>query len=283
MNRYLIIIILFSFNSFAITLSNTSFPKKNTFKKARSPKKVLSWGHNLSPTTNTLPEKTVSAGIYLLGYGFSDDIMIATSPWFHMFYNMDSYIIKSKLHNGKDYSIAFQTAYFKSKNKAQIENSDRNQFVGNYYQMEAILSNLIFTKKITPYYIFSTNFGHHYYLDETVPFSVRRESFKDSPYQFNLSTYHEFLLEENFSIGTEFGLLGMNYLYPQVITGISFNFKGASWQMQLGVSVTGTSKAYLSSKKVDNNRANNGYTSSERENGKVDFSAHPEIQLQYYF
>lgn len=239
--------------------------------------KTISWGHNLAPTANTVSKGVTTAGIYALAHGLTDDIMIATSPWFIYYYKMDNAVYKQKLHSDSDSQVAFQTAYFKSQEEAQLGTDAR------YYQMEASISNIIYTKKINNSYTISSNIGYHYYFDETVPFSIRRESFNDQPYQWNISSFHEYIVEDSYSFGFELGALGLNYLYPQLITGLSFNFKGSFWQMQLGMSFTGTPSGYLSSKSVDNNRALYNYTSQDKEKGRVDFSSHPEIQLQYFF
>jgi len=266
-----ILIILISTTSYANNKVSTDL---NQVKKKS---KVISWGHNLAPTTNTLDKGGLTAGIYIVGYGLTENLMIGTSPWFNHYYNMNNAVIKTKLYADELNSIAFQSAYFKSNNKASLYENDK------YYQMEASLSNLIYSRKVNSVYSVSTNIGYHYYFDETVPFSVRRESFNNQPHQWNLSTFHEIDLEDSYSFGFEVGALGLNYLYPQLITGASFNYKGRKWQMQLGMSFTGTPKAYISSESIDNNKELYGYTSQYKEKGKLDFSAHPEIQLQYYF
>lgn len=239
--------------------------------------KTVHWGHNLAPTTQTLNKGVTTAGIYVVAYGLSDDVMIGTSPWFNFYYQMDNIVAKAKILKSGDHEVAVQSAYFKSINEADFETD------GRYYQMEASISNLIYSYKVSDYYSFSTNFGYHYYFDETVPFSIRRESFGDLPYQLNISSFHEFKVEDKLSFGFELGVLGLEYLYPQLITGASFNYRGKAWQMQLGMSFTGTPIGYISSESVDNNRENFGYTSQDKAKGRVDFSAHPEIQLQYYF
>jgi hypothetical protein len=278
MNKLIILLLFISVKTYAVTKSHSVLSDKKKIQVHTD-----HWGHNMSPTANTLPQGATSAGIYIIGYGLSDDIMLATSPWFHIFYNMNNFILKAKLHQSKETTIGLQVAYFKSKNQAVYHEDENQNSVYDYYQMEATISNLIYTKKISREYVFSANLGFHHYEDETVPFSVRRESFKDNPYQFNLSTFHELKLGDKVSFGFEVGFLGMNYLYPQILTGLSLNTKVNAWQMQLGFSATGTPKAYLSSEKVDSNRANNGYISDNKEDGKRDFSIHPEIQLQYYF
>jgi hypothetical protein len=265
-----LILLLLSANSFAVNKTFTDLKSKNK-------KNIISWGHNLSPTTSTLSKGEVTAGIYVVGVGITDDVMVGVSPWFNHYYNMNNAVVKAKLYSDDSKSFGIQTAYFKSQNKADLYDDDK------YYQMEASISNLIMTNRINSIYSISSNISYHYYFDETVPFSIRRESFKDEPYQLNISTFHEVSLEDNYSVGLELGALGLNYLYPQLITGVSFNYKGKRWQMQLGLSFTGTTAGYLSNQSLDNNKAMNGYTSQDKEKGKLDFSAHPEIQLQHYF
>lgn len=239
--------------------------------------KSVTWGHNLAPTTETLGSGITTAGIYLLAYGLSDDVTVGVSPWFNHFYKMQNAVLKGRLYSKEGHEVALQSAYFKSVNDAEFTGLDR------YWQMEASISNLIYSYRASGDYTVSVNFGYHYYFDETVPFSIRRESFKDSPHQFNISSFHQLKLEDNFSVGLELGVLGMDYLYPQLITGASFNFQSRSWQMQVGISLTGTYAGYISPDRIDNNRAFFEYTSQDKENGRKDFSAHPEIQLQYSF
>ncbi len=76
---------------------------------------ALILGHNLTPTTTTLDAGEKMVGSYALGYGITDDLTIANSPWLDISYNMPNIDLRYGLPSGSDLtSFAIEGLYFKT-------------------------------------------------------------------------------------------------------------------------------------------------------------------------
>ena len=74
--------------------------------------KPISFGHNLSPTTETLESKSCTAGFYFLGCDvWQGHLTIGTSPWMVGFYNLENFILKTNNQVVDSYDISHQFAY----------------------------------------------------------------------------------------------------------------------------------------------------------------------------
>jgi hypothetical protein len=116
-----------------------------------------------------------------------------------------------------------------------------------------------------------------YFFDETAPFSLRREPYNTDAYQVSLSALNEIRLPAGFGILVEFGMLGLNYVYPEMHYGLSVNHRSNHFLVQLGFSQTMTagtlSRLFKTNQIVSLTGGDPGY----------DFSMHPEVQLQLFF
>jgi hypothetical protein len=63
-------------------------------------------GRNLTPTTAVLNQGDIMLGTYAAGYGLTDNLTIATSPWLDISYSMPNLGLKYSLPSGSD-SISF--------------------------------------------------------------------------------------------------------------------------------------------------------------------------------
>jgi hypothetical protein len=241
--------------------------------------KQVYYGHNLSPTTNTLKQDKVSAGIYVLAYGLTDDLMIGTSPWITIDYNMFNFAVRYLIKEQANTRTSLQTHYFKT-----YDANDRSQY-SVAYKMHALTQHLTHSIKASQQVELLFNLSAMYYWNEEIPFSLRRMGATEKSYQFNTTVMLRKHWLDSFSTQYELGILGVNYTYPQLIMGTSATIElGESWLVQLGFMTTSTPNALLSGPRLDNNFKNGlGEKLELRKNRKNDFSVHPEIQLEYFF
>jgi hypothetical protein len=71
-------------------------------------------GHNVTPTTDTAPRGTWTAGNYAVGYSPTDSIMIATSPWIWASYNTANVHLKWAHAMSERVRVGFFASYFES-------------------------------------------------------------------------------------------------------------------------------------------------------------------------
>ncbi len=263
-----------SYNVFAKIDSLSNSPEESTFLSAESlqienntpNQKTILFGHNLSATTQTLKKNTWSIGNYVLVYGITDNLTLATSPWMLNSYNMYSAVLRYRkpLSENKDFGV--QISYFKTE-----------QILSDFYQMEALSLSGIYHYKFN--FLFSTylNFNYMYFWDETAPFSLRPEPYNDQAWQYSVSLLNEVKLYKKFGTLFEFGILGLNAGKSRAHLGVSFHYRGEQWLFQLGSSFSaipiGIEKAYTQKQ---------AKALSEDPSGDQ-FMVHPEIQIQYFF
>lgn len=238
---------------------------RSSFPSATPAKKSVLFGHNLAVTTQTLKKGSLTFGNFAAGIGVTDNLTIATSPWLLNSYNMYSLIGRARWQWSQNIDLGWQVAYFKT-----------DTFYPNIYQMEAISNWWTVGYQPSKRYSLSVSLHHAFFMDETIPFSLRQEPFTDEPYQFSLSTLQTVSVMENYGLGIEAGVLGLNYKYPYAHLGISAHFQWPSWLVQLGVSAS----AIISSLDV--------YTQTQADSQFIEAGAattviHPEINLQYFF
>lgn len=232
-------------------------------------------GHNLSPTTYTIKKGDVSVGTYAAIVGVTDNLVIGTSPWMYFDYNMYTFVARQGKQIDEKSRFGWQLIYFKSDREVS--------YITDGYQMEAFSGNLTYTRRINSRFSLHFNYNHMYFLDETVPFSLRREPFNDDTFQSTLTMLAEIKGTSNWGLLAEAGVLGLNYVYPQMILGVSTNYIHKNYLVQLGFNITSTPEALFLSPRNDANNMNGGRLTNDRFEGERDFSVHPEIQFQYTF
>jgi hypothetical protein len=229
------------------------------------------FGHNLTPTTDTLPKGAVTLGNYVAGVGVTDRLTFASSPWLYESYNMYSAIVKFRgcLSQGEtkcDWDWAVQSMYLKT-----------GHFGLNSYQMTALSSSFIVKKDFADFYSVNFAVNYMYFFDETNPFSLRREPYNDDPYQFSVTTLQEVRLPGHFGLLVEAGMLGLNYVYPEIHIGLSMSHRSRFTLAQIGFSQTFTSGTVSRLFSTQQTQALGG-----GEPG-YDFSMHPEVQFQVFY
>lgn len=236
--------------------------------------KPVLFGHLLSQTTESLESGNCTVGFLGVGCGLPAGFNLMTSPFIYANYNMNNGILRWSPPNEaiKDWSA--QYAYFKtfdSKNHT--------------YQMES--HSLWLTKRIqvNDFYIAYVGFNYMHFLDETAPFSLRREPFKTDPGQSTIYALNEFVVSDHVSFFTEFAVLGLNFVYPNFHFGWSTAYRDGNWFIQLGLSATGLI-AYAANATYNTqyqSYKNNNASFTFEESYKMAVSVHPEMNIQYFF
>tara|TARA_Y100001935_G_scaffold255609_1_gene269940 strand:- start:5510 stop:6280 length:771 start_codon:yes stop_codon:yes gene_type:complete len=220
--------------------------------------KSKSIGHILTPNTNVLQKGELSAGSLYLGYGATDSLTVATSPFLYLSYGMHNLFLRLSQFIDDSKRLAFELGYYKS--------------FGHSYQMEASSAKATFSIE-SPLYRFNLSTSVYSYFDDTRPFSLRMEPYNSDTYSLNLSTLHEFALRKNLFLNFEIGSLGLNYHYPYLHLGTSVAYQFEKLFVGLGASVT-------TAPQIPPERSQfYGSVDQTWKNSQV----HPEIQLQYFF
>lgn len=233
---------------------------------ASSSQASFSFGHNLASTSETMLKGQTTAGTYALAYGVTDRFTIATSPWLIVGYNLNNAIARHSIPVSLDYEIGQQLAYFES-----------NPNLGSAYMMRAASYSLTWKAMMDPSYTLYVCGNYMYFWNERRPFSLRREPYNDLPYQYSVSTLHQFHISKNFLTQFEAGVLGVNYTYPFLHGGASLGYFGKTFSYQIGASVSRVGHP--------NRWQKPSYykdTAVEGESTEA-VSVHPEIQLQAWF
>ncbi len=234
-------------------------------------------GHQVTPSVSTLNEGQWTVGSMALGYGITNEVMVATSPWLIGLYNMNNLVVRARTKE-IDPTWGLQGGYFKT-----------DKALGNVYKMEAIGLWGLWRKRVTNNYrvIFSLNY--FYFKDDEVPFSIRRWSLGDrtnEKSQWTMTTLHEMGTGGPFRLYVEVGLLGFTYQYPNYHFGASGGYRWKNGYFQFGLSATGylsymTRSAY---NQVYNQYRDSSTASLEFSTAyKNSVAVHPELQIQFMF
>lgn len=186
-------------------------------------------GHNLTPTSYTIPEGHFTPGTFAVAYGITGDWSIGTSPWIIAAYNMP--MIESK--------FGFRTDTFFQHASLDLNYFRTFEYGFNFYKQESTFVRLTGSHRFSETYTLHISAGHQYFFDDTKPYSLRLIPGNGSRTNLSLSTLNEFhLFAKGLGVFAEVGLMGLNYSVPWLHTGLSA-FYYRNWGLfQLGVSRT---------------------------------------------
>jgi hypothetical protein len=206
-------------------------------------------GHNLTPTTYTLPKGRATVGSYAVGYGITDDWMAATSPWIWIGYQMAMMESRYRFLHQDGFEVTLEGMYFKS-------------LSGSRYQQHSTFLRLTGSRRFSDSYTLHVSSGHQYFWDATQPYSLNPwPGLRD--YVPSVSMLNEFHVFDLWGILAEVGLLGLNYPAIERHLGLSAFYKNTWLLIQLGISET---------RSLNRNYANITH-----------WQTHPEVQVQGYF
>lgn len=235
-------------------------------------------GHLQTPALSTLPQNKWSVGTMALGYGITDRLTVATSPWLIGFYNLNNLVLRYRQPLGRYRFWGVQMGYFKD-----------NSSLGKTYKMEAMGLWGLYRIRLTPSYRIVLSLNYFNFMDDTVPFSLRRWDLAnvDNKGQWTFSTLNEIGITKLLRFFVETGVLAFNYSSPNYHFGTSAAYRWSDeGYIQLGLSATG----YLSH--ATRSAYNQVFQQHGRDpNAVIDFPSvyensvaiHPEIQMQWEF
>lgn len=271
-------------------------------------------GHNMTPSTATVKKSHWTAGNYALGYGITDQLFVAVSPWIWASYNTSNYHLKWIYQEDANSSVAFQVSYFDSFKSEplitpvgstvvqrpppvgllpgpqpppsqNVSFQGLNRYQWTSYSLHALYSHQ-YSSKTVQYY----NLKYSYYINDDLPYSIRMDPGRDSIRdQFDLTTLFKIpVLQEDVYCALEVGIVGANYEYPYGHFGASLSYLSASWLFQLGLSYTAQLRELGSTSAFEIGRFDSRihYSDSEKQYYYFRYlqtAVHPEIQVQYNF
>ncbi len=225
---------------------------------------AMTIGHNVSPTSYTLAADELTLGSYAVGYGITDNWMIATSPWMIVNYNMP--MIATRFAFASDsviHRFAIEFDYFKT-----------FEYGFNLFKQESFFVRMVATHRFSKNYAMHANAGYQHFYDDNSPYSLRPVWNLSDPTTLSIGALHEVNVAKDLGFFFETALLGVNYPVMYAHIGASI-FARSSWGfVQLGVSRSmplGSPGWYLVTQR----------DGSEQYTFMRGASFHPEIQLQF--
>jgi len=188
---------------------------------------VPTFGHNLTPNTDSLTAKQYTLGTYLVGYGVSDVLAVGTSPWLIVAYNMTNIGTKWTLFSETEHrpKVVVDGVFFKTL-----------EYGLNWYHQTSTLLRATAGKALSPHYSMSLSIGHQYFFDELTPFSFRPPPLNGTKSTWNFGVLSEFKFCENYGAFLETALLGFNYPNRYAHLGVSLYRTWATSMLQIGFS-----------------------------------------------
>jgi hypothetical protein len=294
---------------FAFTAENQFAQKRKiTRKPAQAQNTQLFIGHNLTPSTDVLPSGKYTVGNYAAGFGITENLLVATSPWIWSTYNtMNLHLKYSQVLNPKS-TVGVMASYFDSFGSSDdlVDNgylsmpsntpmsmslpTGAQVAVGtNRYQWTSYNVNGLYSYRYDNGNTQYLNLKYSYFINDDRPYSLRMDPGDDGIRdQIDISTLVKFPIDNGASLAVEGGLLGLNYVKPFAHMGASVAFQKQSWLVQLGASYTvpleqlgttgGMNIGQMDERVHYSEIAKKYYT--ER---YLQIAVHPEIQVQYNF
>lgn len=245
-------------------------------KKIKKISSGFTLGHLMTPAVSTLAKGEVTVGTMAMGVGLSNELTFAISPWLVGFYNMTNANLRYQATPKLAESWGLQLSYFKD-----------NPSYGKLYKMEAYSVWLNYRTRVSRFHRVHWSLNYMHFSDFKVPFSLKRWSFNETEPQGQLSftTLQEIATTPSTRVSLEFGVIGLNYHYPNYHFGASTAWRFEGGYLQFGLSATGyftnmTKSAY---NQVYNDYKQSGASLDFTSVYKNSVAVHPEVQLQLFF
>lgn len=256
-----------------------------------------SLGHLLTSNNAMLKKNEIAFGSLYVGYGITDSWTVATSPFVYMMFLTSNFATRWAQNISATQRVGFEFQYFKSFGAESPNDRSWREFCGmgepipfgskiqrwndcdgkwNYpngfesIQMEAYASKFTYSNRITPFYKINLTSSYFYYIDDERPFSLRMDPQNDDRFALSLTTLHEMRITENIFLNFEAGIWGLNYTYPYIHAGTTFNVQNKHFLAGVGASTT-----FSPSFPQEKVRLFRGYDSR--------MSFHPELQIETFF
>lgn len=240
-------------------------------------------GHNLSISSHVLVPGRCAVGLDILACGVPGDMSIGSSVWMWADYGMWSLALRKRFED-QPFLSAYQITYFETKTDGY------NGLSKHYYKMTALWNQFVKTFEPNDHYKLHLNFHVNYYFDDDFPFSLRRPSMSDSPWQFNISILHEFHMVDDWYMLGETGILDVTRDPVHLHSGASVGLMTDRYSIRFGFSLTGSLNALFSPvDRRDYQQAIHGgisysdKSSLRQEAIDLDYAIHPEFSFFYVF
>lgn len=233
-------------------------------------------GHNLSSNNHLLDPHQVSLGTLYCGVGVTENWSVGTSPFAITSFGMINGLSRWAWNISETERLGFEASYYKTfrdktEREKQLDSCSACTMNGfTSFEMEAWVSKFTYSRNFLNNYRFSWTQSIYYYVNDERPFSLRMDPQNDNRYAFNSTTLNEFQLSKNTFLNLEAGFWGMNYTYPYVHLGASFDFQ--SDNLLFGIGASTTISPGFPEEKI---KYFAGYDSRA--------SLHPEVQMQLFF
>lgn len=235
-------------------------------------------GHNISPTSYVLPKGRASIGFYSLSFGLSDNVLLSTSPWLLVFYNMPSAGMKYSAAASDWASPTFSRGSFEAiwfKTTAQESG----------FRQNAIWLRATGTHEVSSNYSLHTTASFQYYMDETRPFSLRYRTVNEDPFGISVGLLHELHVHKNVAFQLETAVLNINDWLPVYHFGASVILKGQGGFFQIGASLSHRPQGPYSNEQLSDGAGVpvewvRSY--QEERGGILRTEIHPEVQIQVF-
>lgn len=239
-------------------------------------------GHILTGTTDTPPRGTFVFGHFISGYAFTDRTFLGVSPWLYLDYEMHNLHFRQQFRKTNETETALDLSYLRSVHLDKAKSNSREiYFLGAYHQ-ESWSARLNHSLQLRSSKL-NLTLGYSYYIDELRPHSMRMKSFNSDPDQWSFSLMTETPLARSHYLNFEFGILGLNYLYPYFHQGASYSYRKNAFLAQIGASMT-VSPGYESRRRTGQDFWQEAMDSeNDMITNKLTSAIHPEIQIQYQF
>lgn len=299
-----ILLLILLFPILAFTTETKLVKKKIARKPAQVQNTQLFIGHNLTPSTDVLRSGAFTVGNYAAGYGLTENVLIATSPWLWTTYNTTNFHIKYSQVISPESTVGLMASYFDSFGSSElVDPSYSNGMPGtfalptgsevaigtNRYQWTSYSTSGLYSYRYQGGLTQYLNLKYSYYVNDDRPYSLRMDPGDDGIRdQVDISTLLKIPVESGASLSLEGGVLGANFVEPYVHMGASVSFQKQGWLVQLGASYTVPVSLLGTSEGMDVGRMDNRVHLSKTD-GKfyreryLQIAVHPEVQVQYSF
>jgi len=299
--KILLMILLFPLLTFAA--ETKAAKKKISRKPAQMQSAQIFIGHNLTPSTEVLRSGAFTVGNYAAGYGITENILLATSPWIWTTYNTKNIHLKYSKIISPQATAGFLVSYFDSFGSGDLVDSSISSRPGafalptasevaigtNRYQWTNYSASALYSYRYeggTTQYL---NLKYSYFINDDRPYSLRMDPGDDSIRdQIDVSTLIKIPVEDGANVSLESGILGMNFKESYLHLGGSVGFQNKGWLVQVGASYTVPVGLLGTADAMDIGRMDQRVHYSEVADRYyteryLQVAVHPEVQVQFSF
>ncbi len=299
-----ILLIILLFPILAFTAENKTAKKKIARKPAQVQSARIFIGHNLTPSTEVLRSGAFTVGNYAAGYGLTENLLLATSPWIWTTYNTTNIHLKYSQVLSPQSTAGLLVSYFDSFGSGDlIDPSYSSSAPGafalptasevalgtNRYQWTNYSASALYSYRYEGGNTQYMNLKYSYFINDDRPYSLRMDPGDDAIRdQIDVSTLLKMPVESDANLSLEVGMLGVNFKEPYAHLGASVGFQKENWLVQLGASYTVPISILGSSEALDVGRMDQRVHYSETAKRYyteryLQIAVHPEVQIQYSF